>query len=128
MKKIVLGCCLIFILFSCKSKAKEEVTNSEKFGDVQLVMPINNHSFLTEDDVGISLEIWGELRFVDDEWILIESPDSKSMVSFILNDTERFEKILLENIASKICVHGVLTKVHGAWIKEMALVAIEENF
>lgn len=136
MKKIICLCVsLLFLCISCRT-AKNFTSFNEYddkiilYGGVQYVdivgEEVKNHSFLTKNDVGINLKIRGELRFVDDEWILVESPESKSAVTFSLINTENFEELLKKNFDSEVCIYGVLTKVHGTWLKEMCVMEVEE--
>ena len=122
------------------SPIKVEMTEEESlerivFIDVKLnetntklpVSVLQNHSFLTEENVGESVVVIGLLQKKDNNWILVENPNSRSRVTFYLEVSESFEKMFLAHDGKKVKITGVLTKVRNSWTKEMVVVALENT-
>lgn len=127
MKKITalsLTFILSFITLSCLSQQKivkeietQQIVKNEHF-------PLNNHSFLTEKDVGTSIKITGLLSKNNDKWILTENPKSKSKVSFILDTSEEIKKIFELKKNTLVSVNGKLLKVYSQWTKEIKVESV----
>lgn len=130
---------LIFglVFFGCKSKNTLE-ESYEKTSESVVVIPafvnnqeitlpvtVSNHSFLTEENVGEAFSIVGELQQVENKWLLIENPKSKSKVTFVLEGFSSMENLLAENLEKSVKITGVLTAVDGAWSKTLSVSAIE---
>ena len=123
MKKIILGLLIIFLVmtFACQSQKNvtPEIQNESVLQEKDL-LPMGNHSFLKEENVGQSFVITGLLSFSESgNWILTENPKSKSKVSFILEVSEELQKDFEQRKDNPVTVCGILTKVNGTWLKEL---------
>lgn len=141
MKKILFALCLIFAFFvvftGCKSKNALENTSDKTSNFVtfvpgivngeELTMPvtITNHSFLTSENVGDAVCVVGKLMFADNQWILIENPDSKGRVTFVLEVSSSMENLFLENQEKTVKITGVLTNADKTWTKYLSVSALE---
>lgn len=125
-----------FVFFGCKSKntldessekTSESVVTPVFVNNQEITLPVtvSNHSFLTEENVGEAFSIVGELQQVENKWLLIENPKSKSKVTFVLEGFSSMENLLAENLEKSVKITGVLTAVDGAWSKTLSVSAIE---
>jgi hypothetical protein len=129
-KHILLGFLAILILatVSCHSK-KESVPEAEPVEIVieknPTILPVANHSFLTEEDVGETLTIAGVLSGEKGNWVLTENASSKSRVTFVLEVPADLELELEQHVSEKVTVQGILTNVRSTWTKEMKVLSIK---
>ena len=129
-KHILLGFLAILILatVSCHSK-KESVPEAEPVEVVieknPSILPVANHSFLTEEDVGETLTITGVLSGEKGSWVLTENASSKSRVTFVLEVPADLELELEQLVSEKVTVTGTLTNVYGTWKKAMKVLSIK---
>lgn len=129
-KHILLGFLAILILttVSCHSK-KESVPEAEPVEIVieknPSILPVANHSFLTEEDVGETLTITGVLSGEKGSWVLTENASSKSRVTFVLEVPADLELELEQLVSEKVTVQGILTNVRSTWTKEMKVLSIK---
>lgn len=93
--------------------------------DTSLQVEVVNHSFLSNDNVGESIVIFGELAFEEDVWILVENPNSKSRVSFVIENYMDFEYLLLERLGKTVKIVGVLTEADETWKKVISICSVE---
>lgn len=93
--------------------------------DTNLQVEVINHSFLSNDNVGESIVIFGELAFEEDVWILVENPNSKSRVSFVIENYMDFEYLLLERLGKTVKIVGVLTEADETWKKGISICSVE---
>lgn len=93
--------------------------------DTSLQVEVINHSFLSNDNVGESIVIFGELAFEEDVWILVENPNSKSRVSFVIENYMDFEYLLLERLGKTVKIVGVLTEADETWKKVISICSVE---
>ena len=93
--------------------------------DTSLQVEVINHSFLSNDNVGESIVIFGELAFEEDVWILVENPNSKSRVSFVIENYMDFEYLLLERFGKTVKIVGVLTEADETWKKVISICSVE---
>lgn len=93
--------------------------------DTSLQVEVINHSFLSNDNVGESIVIFGELAFEEDVWILVENPNSKSRVSFVIENYMDFEYFLLERLGKTVKIVGVLTEADETWKKVISICSVE---
>ena len=128
-KHILLGFLAILILatVSCHSK-KESAPEAEPVEIVieknPTILPVANHSFLTEEDVGETLTITGVLSGEKGRWVLTENASSKSRVTFVLEVPADLELELEQLVSEKVTVTGTLTNVYGTWKKAMKVLSI----
>ena len=131
-KHILLGFLAILILatVSCHSK-KESEPEAEPVEIVieknPTILPVVNHSFLTEEDVGETLTITGVLSGQKGNWVLTENASSKSRVTFVLEVPADLELELEQLVSEKVTVTGTLTNVFGTWKKAMKVASIVTN-
>ena len=122
MKKLVyVFFILMVVIFGCQSQKNvtPEIQNESVLQEKDL-LPMGNHSFLKEENVGQSFVITGLLSFSESgNWILTENPKSKSKVSFILEVPDELQKDFEQRKDNPVTVCGILTKVNGTWLKEL---------
>ena len=103
------------------------VNNQEQILAVEMINPVEiiNHSFLTKENIGEAITVYGILQQQGNNWILIENSKSKSRVTFFIEDSESFEKMFAKNAEKKVKVVGVLKDVKNAWQKTMLITSLE---
>lgn len=134
---ILVGILIFGLVFlGCKSKTALD-ESSETLSDsvvtpvfvnnqeIPLAVTVSNHSFLTEENIGETVSIVGELQQIEKQWLLIENPKSKSRVTFVLEDFSSMKKNLTEYLGKAVKITGVLTAVDGAWTKTLSVSSIE---
>ena len=85
-----------------------------------------SHSYLTEENVGESISVKGKLLQNGSAFSLIENPDSKSRVTFILTfENDAVKNQLAAKANSLVQVSGVLTAANSTWKKEMKVLKVE---
>ena len=128
MKKLVyVFFILMVVIFGCQSQKNvtPEIQNESVLQEKDL-LPMGNHSFLKEENVGQSFVITGLLSFSEAEnWILIENPKSKSKVNFILEVPEELQEDFEQRKDKPVTVAGILTKVNGTWSKELKVEGLQ---
>lgn len=103
------------------------VNNQEQILAVEMINPVEiiNHSFLTKENIGEAITVYGILQRQGNNWILIENSKSKSRVTFFIEDSESFEKMFAKNAEKNVKVVGVLKDVKNAWQKTMLITSLE---
>lgn len=151
-RKLIIILCFVGIVFGCQSRQLEIpeviepsvepnlnlinenyvyvnaiVNNQEQILAVEMINPVEiiNHSFLTKENIGEAITVYGILQRQGNNWILIENSKSKSRVTFFIEDSESFEKIFAKNAEKKVKVVGVLKDVKNAWQKTMLITSLE---
>ena len=138
MKKIIftlmISTTLLFV--SCASKSKETKANvkSQSIQEEQPAtdtgirhIPVMNHSFLTEENIGENITITGLLGKNGSSFTLLENPDSKSRVTFILTvENDSLKKKLSSQAGNIVQVSGILTSVSSTWQKGMKVLSLEQ--
>lgn len=151
-RKLIIILCFVGIVFGCQSRQLEIpevieprvepnlnlinenyvyvnaiVNNQEQILAVEMINPVEiiNHSFLTKENIGEAITVYGILQQQGNNWILIENSKSKSRVTFFIEDSESFEKIFAKNAEKKVKVVGVLKDVKNAWQKTMLITSLE---
>lgn len=117
-----------FLLISACTTNKE----TEKAGnDTQTssTAPFNykpsvTHSYLTEENIGQEIVVKGKIVTSGNSFTLLENPDSKSRVSFVLEfeDESLKEKLTAGNIVQ---LSGILTSAESPWKKGMKVLKVE---
>ena len=86
--------------------------------------PSVSHSYLTEENIGQEIVVKGKIVKSGNSFNLLENPDSKSRVSFVLE----FEN---ENLKGKLTagslvqLSGILTSAESPWKKGMKVSKVE---
>jgi hypothetical protein len=151
-RKLIIILCFVGIVFGCQSRQLEIpeviepsvepnlnlinenyvyvnaiVNNQEQILAVEMINPVEiiNHSFLTKENIGEAITVYGILQQQGNNWILIENSKSKSRVTFFIEDSESFETIFAKNTEKKVKVVGVLKDVKNAWQKTMLITSLE---
>ena len=151
-RKLIIILCFVGIVFGCQSRQLEIpeviepsvepnlnlinenyvyvnaiVNNQEQILAVEMINPVEiiNHSFLTKENIGDAITVYGILQQQGNNWILIENSKSKSRVTFFIEDSESFEKIFAKNAEKKVKVVGVLKDAKNAWQKTMLITSLE---
>lgn len=89
-------------------------------------MPSANSSYLTEENVGESITVRGKLLQNGSAFSLIENPDSKSRVTFVLSfENDAVKNQLTAKANSLVQVSGVLTSADSTWKKGMKVLQVE---
>lgn len=82
------------------------------------------HSYLTEENIGQEIVVKGKIVKSGNSFNLLENPDSKSRVSFVLDfeDESLKEKLTAGSIVQ---LSGILTSAESPWKKEMKVSKVE---
>ncbi|GMO19994.1 MAG: hypothetical protein Ta2A_27080 [Treponemataceae bacterium] len=114
----IVAFCVFFVLaFSCSSAKKPE-------GD-SVPTPTASKEYLSGDNIGELLVVSGLFEVLADKTcIIIENPDSRGRVSFVLH---LMPHMRLEHLRGKtVRAEGILTGVLSPWNKTLQLLQIEE--
>lgn len=86
--------------------------------------PSVSHSYLTEENIGQEIVVKGKIVKSGNSFNLLENPDSKSRVSFVLDfeDESLKEKLTAGSIVQ---LSGILTSAESPWKKEMKVLKVE---
>ena len=120
MKKIFT--LLVFLgIFSFGLFAQDRNIVSPK-GTIQ----VQNHSFLTEENVGSKIEIKGLLSVKNNSFVLKENPDSRSVVTFNLEVKKwGLKRKLKKRDGKTVKVSGELLEATSTWTKKMKVLSVE---
>ncbi len=143
MKKLIV-CTLwglsVLVIFSCASAKKTgvqenkvEQSTAQNF-DLQLangfavnggsLQQISDHSFLKEKDEGSQITVTGLFAY-GNPCVLVENPDGKNRVSFVVEIPEDLEEQCRELDGKTVILTGILTESKSTWSKKMTLLKIE---
>ena len=143
MKKILILTLMLLaaVLTSCASKTNVEQKSQNEQKSQKTVVKENiavddtlslqpklslNSSYLSQENVGETISVSGKLLNNGNSFTLIENPDSRSRVSFILEVTDAETKKTLQEFAGKIVtLTGELTDASSTWTKRMKVLKIE---
>ena len=133
MKKLFIFALIISIgtLTSCcsnsqKSKKTSQTAEHTPIAAERSVLPVN-HSYLTEENIGETITIKGRLSQNGNSFTLLENPDSKSRVTFILTvENDSLKKKLSSQAGNIVQVSGILTSVSSTWQKGMKVLSLEQ--
>lgn len=126
MKKLVLfGFILLsFSVLGCNSTKKIE-TSVEVPVVTETESPVlTNHSFLAEENIGQKVVIAGELKKGSVNYYIVETPESKSKVTFTIVVPETLIDSAEVLVDKKVKATGILTAASSPWKKEMELTEI----
>ncbi len=86
--------------------------------------PSVNHSYLTEENIGQEIVVKGKIVTSGNSFTLLENPDSKSRVSFVLEfeDENLKGKLTADSIVQ---LSGILTLAESPWKKGMKVLKVE---
>ena len=86
--------------------------------------PSVSHSYLTEENIGQEIVVKGKIVKSGNSFNLLENPDSKSRVSFVLDfeDESLKEKLTAGSIVQ---LSGILTSAESPWKKGMKVLKVE---
>ena len=126
MKKIIsLIACTVLLTFSLM--AQELDLSQLKAGNTDVPV-MQNHSYLTEDAVGSTIEVKGLLSVnpKNNTFVLKENPDSRSVVTFNLEVKKWGLKRRLKKLNGKtVKVSGELLEATSTWTKKMKVLSVE---
>ena len=113
------------VLFAFSLAAQELDLSQLKPGNT--AMPaMQNHSYLTEEAVGSTVEVKGLLTANKNTFVLKENPESKSVVTFKLEVKKASLKRKLRKLNGQtVKISGVLTETNSTWTKTMKVVSVE---
>lgn len=86
--------------------------------------PSVNHSYLTEENIGQEIVVKGKIIKGGSSYSLLENPDSKSRVSFVLEFEDESLKEKL-TAGSLVQLSGILTSAESPWKKGMKVLKVE---
>lgn len=86
--------------------------------------PSVNHSYLTEENIGQEIVVRGKILKSGTSFTLLENPDSKSRVSFVLEFEDENLKGKL-TAGSIVQLSGILTSAESPWKKGMKVLQVE---
>lgn len=117
---------LLFISACATNKAAEKAGNDTQTSSTTSFQykPSVTHSYLTEENIGQEIVVKGKIIKGGSSYSLLENPDSKGRVSFVLE----FED---ENLKSKLTagsivqLSGILTSAESPWKKGMKVLKVE---
>ena len=113
------------VLFAFSLFAQELDLSQLKPGKTDLPA-MQNHSYLTEEAVGSTIEIKGLLSVNKNSFVLKENPTSKSVVTFKLEVKKASLKRKLKKLDGKtVKITGVLTEASSTWNKKMKVLSVE---
>ncbi len=107
-----------------------EVQVTEDKGDA-LLMPkkvsastLRSHSYLNENDVGKIFNIEGLLQGAEGQWTVIENPESRSRVTFILETPLELQSTMHVLNNKSVLIRGVLIEASAVWTKKLKVIEI----
>ena len=86
--------------------------------------PSVSHSYLTEENIGQEIVVQGKIVKSGNSFTLLENPDSKSRVSFVLEFEDENLKGKL-TAGSLVQLSGILTSAESPWKKGMKVLKVE---
>lgn len=86
--------------------------------------PSVSHSYLTEENIGQEIVVKGKIVKSGNSFNLLENPDSKSRVSFVLEFEDENLKGKLTD-GSIVQLSGILTSAESPWKKGMKVLKVE---
>ena len=86
--------------------------------------PSVSHSYLTEENIGQEIVVKGKIVKSGNSFTLLENPDSKSRVSFVLEFEDENLKGKL-TAGSLVQLSGILTSAESPWKKGMKVLKVE---
>ena len=113
-----------FLLISaCATNKAAEDTQTSSTASFNY-KPSVNHSYLTEENIGQEIVVKGKIVKSGNSFALLENPDSKSRVSFVLDfeDESLKEKLTAGSIVQ---LSGILTSAESPWKKGMKVLKVE---
>lgn len=130
MKKITICIFMIssFLFFSAcaTNKVVEKAVDDTQTSSTASFnyKPSVTHSYLTEENIGQEIVVRGKILKSGNSFTLLENPDSKSRVSFVLDfeDESLKEKLTAGSIVQ---LSGILTSAESPWKKGMKLLKAE---
>ncbi len=122
-------CVLILIaallLISCVSTPKEQNQVAQTQTSVNYARIIS-HSYLDESNIGEVFNLRGKIIRNGENFVLIERPESRSQVSFLL-EVDKKQKAELESLVNaQVEISGVLTSVASPWKKSIKVTAVSK--
>lgn len=113
------------VLFGFSLFAQELDLSQLKPGKTDLPA-MQNHSYLTEEAVGSTIEVKGLLSVNKNSFVLKENPTSKSVVTFKLEVKKASLKRKLKKLDGQtVKITGVLTEASSTWNKKMKVLSVE---
>ena len=120
MKKLI-AFFLIAFIFGATLFANE--SSSKKIGST---VHITNHSFLNEEHVDSKITITGRLSAKENEFVLNENPDSRSVVTFKLKVKRWGLKRKLRKLDGQtVTLTGKLLEAPSPWKKTMSVLSLD---
>lgn len=117
---------LLFISACASKKPAEKAGNDTQTSSTASFnyKPSVSHSYLTEENIGQEIVVKGKIVKSGNSFTLLENPDSKSRVSFVLEfeDENLKEKLTAGSIVQ---LSGILTSAESPWKKGMKVLKVE---
>lgn len=117
---------LLFISACATNKVVEKAVNDTQTSSTTPFQykPSVNHSYLTEENIGQEIVVKGKIVKSGSSYTLLENPDSKSRVSFVLEFEDENLKGKL-TAGSIVQLSGILTSAESPWKKGMKVLKVE---
>lgn len=116
----------LFISACATNKAAEKAAEDTQTSSTASFnyKPSVTHSYLTEENIGQEIVVKGKIVKSGNSFTLLENPDSKSRVSFVLDfeDESLKEKLTAGSIVQ---LSGILTSAESPWKKGMKVLKVE---
>lgn len=114
----------VFVLFTCSLFALE--LDPSVFKKDLPSVELQNHSFLSQENVGSQITITGVLSVNKGVFSLKENADSRSAVTFVLEVKGNLMRYKLKKRNGKtVTVTGTLTEATSTWTKKMKVQKID---
>ena len=117
---------LLFISACTTNKAAEKAAEDTQTSSTASFnyKPSVSHSYLTEENIGQEIVVKGKIVKSGNSFTLLENPDSKSRVSFVLEFEDENLKGKL-TAGSLVQLSGILTSAESPWKKGMKVLKVE---
>lgn len=116
----------LFISACATNKAAEKAAEDTQTSSTASFnyKPSVSHSYLTEENIGQEIVVKGKIVKSGNSFTLLENPDSKSRVSFVLEFEDENLKGKL-TAGSLVQLSGILTSAESPWKKGMKVLKVE---
>ena len=114
---------LLFISACASKKPAEKTEENTQEATFRPTFSVS-HSYLTEENIGQEIVVKGKIVKNGNSFTLLENPDSKSRVSFVLDFEDESLKGKL-TAGSLVQLSGILTSAESPWKKGMKVSKVE---
>lgn len=109
-----------------KNNGEVDQTTKKIIPEKKVLQTSINYSLVGPEQEGTELTVTGSLKVgADGTYILTTNPESKSRVTFVLNDSNGVLATYAPQDGSTITITGILTDASATWTKKMNATAIK---